>query len=155
VRGPDDIAPALHVVDDLARALLADVQPYGERADRHRLPGQSAEDEPVRAAQVDVPPPGQIGMHRLDELLVGRQSYFQRRAGVVTLTATTAAGRQSYSVTDLGEGQAQTLADELLPRLLDAFLYPPAAGSLTPRSSTAGSSTAGSSTAGSSTAATV
>ncbi len=79
-----------------------------------------------------------------------RQSYFQRRAGVVTLTATTAAGRQSYSVTDLGEGQAQTLADELLPGLLGAFLCPPAAGSLT-----AGSSTAGSSTAGSSTAATV
>jgi putative membrane protein len=51
-----------------------------------------------------------------------RQSPFQRRVGVVTLVATTAAGRQKYTVTDLGETQAQTLSDELLPGLLDDLL---------------------------------
>ena len=51
-----------------------------------------------------------------------RQSYFQRRAGVVTLVATTAAGRQKYAVTDLGAEQAEALSAELLPGLLDEFL---------------------------------
>jgi putative membrane protein len=51
-----------------------------------------------------------------------RQSLFQRRLGVVTLVATTAAGRQKYAVTDLGEGQAESLSEELLPGLIEAFL---------------------------------
>ncbi len=51
-----------------------------------------------------------------------QQSYFQRRAGVVTLVATTAAGRQKYAVTDLGSAQAEALSAELLPGLLDEFL---------------------------------
>jgi putative membrane protein len=51
-----------------------------------------------------------------------RESFFQRRAGVVTLVATTAAGRQRYAVTDLGAAQADALSDELLPGLLDTFL---------------------------------
>jgi putative membrane protein len=50
-----------------------------------------------------------------------RQSVFQRRAGVLTLVATTAAGRQRYPVVDLGVGQAEALADELLPGLLEPF----------------------------------
>ncbi len=55
-----------------------------------------------------------------------RQSWFQRRLGVTTLVATTAAGRQRYVVTDAGAAQAISLADELLPGLLEPFLGPEA-----------------------------
>jgi putative membrane protein len=57
-----------------------------------------------------------------------RQSFFQRRAGLATLTATTAAGRQHYSVTDLPLAQALALADRALPGLLDDFLAPETPG---------------------------
>jgi putative membrane protein len=51
-----------------------------------------------------------------------RQSFFQRRAGLATLTATTAAGEQHYPVADLPAGTAVRLADEALPGLLTPFL---------------------------------
>lgn len=51
-----------------------------------------------------------------------RQSFFQRRAGLATLTATTAAGRQSYPISDLDTGAALALADQVLPGLLTEFL---------------------------------
>jgi putative membrane protein len=51
-----------------------------------------------------------------------RQTFFQRRAGLVTLTATTAAGRQRYAVTDLPLTMAMPLADRALPGLWDEFL---------------------------------
>jgi putative membrane protein len=51
-----------------------------------------------------------------------RQSYFQRRAGLATLAATTAAGRQHYAVTDVEVGTAVALADVATPGLLDPFL---------------------------------
>jgi putative membrane protein len=51
-----------------------------------------------------------------------RQSFFQRRAGLATLTATTAAGRQGYPVADLETGSALRLADAALPGLLADFL---------------------------------
>ncbi len=51
-----------------------------------------------------------------------RVSWFQRRAGLATLSATTAAGHGSYHVTDLGVGDAVRLADEALPDLLTPFL---------------------------------
>ena len=51
-----------------------------------------------------------------------RQSYFQRRAGLATLTATTAAGQQEYRVIDLAADDALRLADAALPGLLDEFL---------------------------------
>jgi putative membrane protein len=51
-----------------------------------------------------------------------RSSFFQRRAGLATLTATTAAGRQRYSVTDVEVGTAVRLADDALPGLLTPFL---------------------------------
>jgi putative membrane protein len=51
-------------------------------------------------------------------------SYFQRRAGLVTLVATTAAGRGGYHVTDAGAGQALALADEVVPDLVAQFLEP-------------------------------
>jgi putative membrane protein len=57
-----------------------------------------------------------------------RQSLFQRRAGLTTLTATTAAGRQRYEVTDVDVPEAVRLADRTVPGLLTPFLVP-AAGS--------------------------
>jgi len=51
-----------------------------------------------------------------------RQSFFQRRAGLVSLTATTAAGQQSYELLDLPEGMAVALADAAVPGLLGQFL---------------------------------
>ena len=53
-----------------------------------------------------------------------RQTFFQRRAGLATLTATTAAGRQRYAVTDVPLSLALPLADRALPGLLGAFLVP-------------------------------
>ncbi|HEU4567931.1 MAG TPA: PH domain-containing protein [Marmoricola sp.] len=51
-----------------------------------------------------------------------RQTWFQRRAGLVTLTATTAAGKQGYHAVDIPEPLAVTLADEAVPGLLSPFL---------------------------------
>ncbi|MFC0540107.1 PH domain-containing protein [Kutzneria chonburiensis] len=51
-------------------------------------------------------------------------SYFQRRAGLVTLVATTAAGRGGYHVTDAGTSQALAFADEVVPDLVAQFLEP-------------------------------
>ncbi len=50
-----------------------------------------------------------------------RSSFFQRRAGLVTLTATTAAGRQSYEVSDVDGAEALVIADAVTPELLAAF----------------------------------
>jgi putative membrane protein len=55
-----------------------------------------------------------------------RQSFFQRRAGLVTLTATTAAGRQHYPLPDVDTATAIELADTVLPNLLTPFLQTPA-----------------------------
>jgi putative membrane protein len=55
-----------------------------------------------------------------------RQSFFQRRAGVVTLTATTAAGRQAYHVQDVTAAEALRVAGEAQPGLLTPFLAAPA-----------------------------
>jgi putative membrane protein len=52
------------------------------------------------------------------------QSFFQRRAGLVTLTATTAAGRQAYALPDVDDATAVSLADQVLPGLLEPFLVP-------------------------------
>jgi putative membrane protein len=52
------------------------------------------------------------------------QTFFQRRAGLVTLTATTAAGRQGYRVHDVPEQVAVALADAAVPGLLTPFLAP-------------------------------
>jgi putative membrane protein len=52
---------------------------------------------------------------------VGR-TFFQRRAGLVTLTATTAAGRQRYDVQDVELEEALRVAEAVLPGLLEPFL---------------------------------
>lgn len=51
-----------------------------------------------------------------------RRSYFQRRAGLVTVTATTAAGRQHYSGVDIQAAEAIALAEAATPGLLTPFL---------------------------------
>jgi putative membrane protein len=51
-----------------------------------------------------------------------RQTLFQRRAGLVTLTATTAAGKQAYHAVDIPQQLAVALADEAVPGLLTPFL---------------------------------
>jgi putative membrane protein len=50
------------------------------------------------------------------------QSIFQRGSGLVTLSATTAAGRQRYSLPDVDSGTAVRIADRVLPDLLTPFL---------------------------------
>ncbi|BCB79265.1 hypothetical protein Pflav_056750 [Phytohabitans flavus] len=49
-------------------------------------------------------------------------SPMQRRAGLVTLTATTAANHGGYKIPDAGEAQALTLADRAVPDLISPFL---------------------------------
>lgn len=51
-----------------------------------------------------------------------KQSYFQRRAGLLTLTATTAAGEGAYSVYDADETEGLRFAAEAVPGLLEPFL---------------------------------
>jgi putative membrane protein len=60
-----------------------------------------------------------------------RRSFFQRRAGLATLVATTAAGRQRYAVEDVPLDEAVRVAERALPDLLAQFLVRPgeAAGS--------------------------
>jgi len=51
-----------------------------------------------------------------------QQSWFQRRAGLVSLVATTAAGQQAYTALDIPEEQAIALADAAVPGLITPFL---------------------------------
>lgn len=69
----------------------------------------------VRRATVHLQRPGIIGWRV-------SQSVFQRRAGLMTLTATTAAGARRYSVTDADEHEVLEFGAEAVPGLLDPFL---------------------------------
>ena len=51
-----------------------------------------------------------------------RQTWFQRRAGLATLVATTAAGRQAYVVLDVPVATAVALAHAATPELVAPFL---------------------------------
>ncbi|MGW6597757.1 PH domain-containing protein [Streptomyces sp. NPDC055036] len=62
-----------------------------------------------------------------------RQSYFQRRAGLLTLTATTAAGEGAYHVYDAARDEGLSFADEAVPGLLTPFLEPEPDQYATPR----------------------
>jgi putative membrane protein len=53
-----------------------------------------------------------------------RQSVFQRRAGLVTVIATTAAGASAYAVPDAGSDDGLALAAAAVPSLLEPFLEP-------------------------------
>ncbi|MGH3549029.1 MAG: PH domain-containing protein [Pseudonocardiaceae bacterium] len=50
------------------------------------------------------------------------QSFFQRRAGLVTVTATTAAGNGGYSVIDVATAEGLALAERAMPGLLEPFV---------------------------------
>lgn len=50
------------------------------------------------------------------------QSFFQRRVGLVTLTATTAAGRQGYQIQDITLAEAVRVAESARPGLLSVFV---------------------------------
>jgi putative membrane protein len=62
-----------------------------------------------------------------------RQSFFQRRAGLASLTATTAAGRQGYTAVDVPLPMALSLGDRAVPGLLGDFLTSDPAPSAVPR----------------------
>jgi putative membrane protein len=49
------------------------------------------------------------------------ETWFQRRAGLATLRATTAAGAQRYDVQDLDAGEAVRVAEQVVPGLLAPF----------------------------------
>ncbi|QFU89724.1 Bacterial membrane flanked domain protein [Amycolatopsis sp. YIM 10] len=51
-----------------------------------------------------------------------RQSFFQRRAGLITLTMITAAGSGAYSVFDADESEGLRFAGQALPELVVPFL---------------------------------
>ncbi|MER7698327.1 MULTISPECIES: PH domain-containing protein [unclassified Streptomyces] len=51
-----------------------------------------------------------------------RQSVFQRRAGLLNITATTAAGGGAYTVYDTGAAEGLAFAAEAVPGLLEPFL---------------------------------
>ncbi|MCX6396909.1 MAG: PH domain-containing protein [Propionibacteriales bacterium] len=51
-----------------------------------------------------------------------RQTYFQRRAGLVSLTATTAAGQQAYEILDVREDVAVGFAAAAVPGLVEQFV---------------------------------
>lgn len=51
-----------------------------------------------------------------------KQSSFQRRAGLLTVTATTAAGSGAYHVRDAAQGEGLAVAAEAVPGLLEPFL---------------------------------
>ncbi|MEV6902385.1 PH domain-containing protein [Amycolatopsis sp. NPDC051372] len=54
--------------------------------------------------------------------IVVERSWFQRRAGLVTVIAPIAAGRGRYHVVDVGESAGLALADATVPGLLTPFL---------------------------------
>nr|WP_221460080.1 PH domain-containing protein [Amycolatopsis jiangsuensis] len=56
--------------------------------------------------------------------IVLERSWFQRRAGLVTVRAPIAAGRGHYQVLDVGEHAGIALADAAVPGLLTPFLVP-------------------------------
>ena len=61
------------------------------------------------------------------------QTWFQRRQGLMTLTATTAAGHQHYSVRDVPVAEGLALAAAATGDLLVPFLRAPSAKDLSPR----------------------
>lgn len=100
-------------------AALAAPLPLGR--DRYRRLGHAVADGRLVTAH------GTLIHHRalLDNTaVIGwnlRDTWFQRRVGLVSLTATTAAGRQGYVVQDVDRREALVLAGAVTPGLLDQF----------------------------------
>ncbi|WP_203722564.1 PH domain-containing protein, partial [Paractinoplanes abujensis] len=73
----------------------------------------------VRRCTVALQRPGIIGW-------TVRQSIFQRRSGLATVRATTAAGAGAYALRDVAFGAGLDVADAAVPGLLTPFLLPAA-----------------------------
>ncbi|MFE2513519.1 PH domain-containing protein [Streptomyces naganishii] len=71
------------------------------------------------------------------------RSLFQRRSGLLTLTATTAAGDHKYKVRDVTVTDGLALAERAVPGLLAPFLEPAGAGSYGGAAASGGASGAG------------
>ncbi|MEV6907316.1 PH domain-containing protein [Amycolatopsis sp. NPDC051071] len=54
--------------------------------------------------------------------IVVSRSFFQRRAGLITVTAPIAAGKGAYQVVDVGEADGLAMAEQAAPGLLTPFL---------------------------------
>lgn len=115
-----DLAPWLLLVAPLVlagAALLA--------ADRARTLGHAHVEHHVVARS------GSVVRRRdtlADEHVIGwnlRATWFQRRVGLTTLSATTAGGPQAVTVLDVPEGRAVALAHAVLPDVVGQFLDPP------------------------------
>jgi len=52
-----------------------------------------------------------------------KSTFFQRRIGLTTLTATTAAGKQSYRIYDVAETDAVDFAEQAVPGLISQFAH--------------------------------
>jgi putative membrane protein len=65
------------------------------------------------------------------------QSFFQRRAGLVTVTATTAAGNGGYCVIDVATADGLAVAEQAVPGLLQPFLQHEGSGAAHTLGSTA------------------
>lgn len=99
--------------------LLAAAPPLA--ADRYRRLGHALTDRllvsregTIRGRRVALERTGIIGW-------TIRQTFWQRRAGLCDLVATTSAGRQGYTVTDVPLADAVALADAAVPGLLEPF----------------------------------
>jgi putative membrane protein len=114
----------LGVVPDWAPVAVLAMTPVGAllAADRYRSLGHALVERTV------VSRAGSMVRRRATlrcEGIIGwneHRSFFQRRAGLVTLSATTAAGRQHYDIVDIPTADALALAHDAVPGLLDPFL---------------------------------
>ena len=102
-------------------SLLAPLAGLGLALDRARGLGHALTDGYVVAQS------GSLNRHRralATEDVIGwnfRASWFQRRAGLTSLVATTAGGDQSVTVLDVPDGVAVSLADAAVPGLVAQF----------------------------------
>ena len=102
-------------------SLLAPLAGLGLAVDRARGLGHALTDGYVVAQS------GSLNRHRralATEDVIGwnfRASWFQRRAGLTSLVATTAGGDQSVTVLDVPDGVAVSLADAAVPGLVAQF----------------------------------
>ncbi|HEV7979696.1 PH domain-containing protein [Amycolatopsis sp.] len=115
---------------DLALASLV-LLPIGAllAADRYRSLGHAVSESPSGATLV-----GRHGSLVRRRVMLSRdgiigwnvhQSFFQRRSGLATLIATTAAGHQHYEIVDVELAEALRVADQALPGLVTPFLVHP------------------------------
>ncbi len=124
--GWSPLVPALALLALPAGALLA--------ADRYRALGHAVCDGHLLTRA------GSIVQRRsalAAEGVIGvtiRRSFFQRRVGLATLEATTAAGEQHYAVLDVELGEALDVAERLAPGLIGAFAVPSLRGDTDPLS---------------------